>query len=79
MEKHKCCICGKEFVGYGNNPWPYTDMYADTCCDECNEKYVIVARQLGIRDKEQAVDIIDGLRSGKYVLKTKENENEGTN
>lgn len=21
-EKHICCICGKEFVGYGNNPYP---------------------------------------------------------
>ena len=43
----KCCICGKEFNGYGNNPYPvgwdvYTDE--DRCCDDCNERYVIPAR-----------------------------------
>ena len=26
MEKtYKCCICGKEFTGWGNNPDPVTD------------------------------------------------------
>ncbi len=37
-----CCICGKRFYGYGNNPEPEkSDGY---CCDECNSKYVIPAR-----------------------------------
>ena len=37
-----CCICGKEFAGYGNNPAPYKNT--GICCDECNQKYVIPAR-----------------------------------
>lgn len=37
-----CCICGKEFEGYGNNPAPYKNT--GVCCDECNQKYVIPAR-----------------------------------
>lgn len=30
----KCCICGKEFEGYGNNPWPIKKE--GKCCDSCN-------------------------------------------
>lgn len=43
----KCCICGKEFEGYGNNPYPIgRDIYSseDRCCDECNTTKVIPAR-----------------------------------
>lgn len=40
--KRVCCICGKEFYGYGNNPEPY--MSNGRCCDDCNEKYVIPSR-----------------------------------
>lgn len=44
--KRTCCICGKEFYGYGNNPEPYmtTRTTNEKCCDECNERYVIPAR-----------------------------------
>ena len=38
----KCCICGKTFVGWGNNPHPVKDK--GTCCDDCNSMYVIPAR-----------------------------------
>lgn len=37
-----CCICGKEFSGYGNNPDPVKKQ--GRCCDECNNKKVIPAR-----------------------------------
>ena len=40
MEK-KCCICGKEFNGYGNNALPIKD---GTCCDKCNKVFVFPAR-----------------------------------
>ena len=41
-EKHTCCICGKEFVGLGNNPQP---IYEEgRCCDECDTKYVLPSR-----------------------------------
>lgn len=41
MKKYICCICGKEFEGYGNNPAP---IKGDRCCDDCNKSVVIPAR-----------------------------------
>lgn len=38
----KCCICGKEIEGYGNNPEPIKSK--GVCCDSCNEKFVIPSR-----------------------------------
>jgi len=51
MEKTKCVICGKQIIGYGNNPWPLAD--SGHCCDNCNSK-VVTARigRLLIRDTE---------------------------
>jgi len=48
MEKEtgKCCLCGKKYTHYGNNPYPLiedTDKKPNRCCDKCNEK-VILAR-----------------------------------
>ena len=55
-EKKVCCICGKEFYGYGNNPegavWKDgigsiiepTFNKTDRCCNECNDKYVTIGR-----------------------------------
>ena len=40
-EKKVCCICGKEYEGYGNNAEPYKEGY---CCDGCNMKFVIPDR-----------------------------------
>lgn len=39
--KHVCPICGKVFYGFGNNGAPIVD---DCVCDECNYKYVLMAR-----------------------------------
>ena len=52
METYKCCICGKEHTGYGNNPDGAIDSSKkliswnpdDRCCDECNTKYVLPGR-----------------------------------
>ena len=38
----KCCICGKEIIGFGNNPWPVKD--SGCCCDECNSTVVVQTR-----------------------------------
>ena len=52
----KCCICGKEIKGWGNNPdgavWKTHDgkiempefKEDDRCCDECNGAFVIPGR-----------------------------------
>lgn len=37
----RCCICGKEINGVGNNPFPIAGR---KCCDECNEKVIIPFR-----------------------------------
>ena len=39
-----CCICGKKFRGWGNNPYPVSKHPDARCCDECNGTYVITAR-----------------------------------
>ena len=45
MEKNKvCCICGKAFTGWGNNPWPVKQ--SGECCDECNINKVVPERIL---------------------------------
>lgn len=40
--KQKCCLCGEEFEGYGNNPEPLVSE--GSCCDRCNAEKVIPAR-----------------------------------
>ena len=38
----KCCVCGKEINGYGNNPFPLCAMNdsISRCCDDCNTSVV---------------------------------------
>lgn len=43
----KCCICGEETTGYGNDAWPVVSNdknWGNRCCDECNKNKVIPAR-----------------------------------
>ena len=49
----KCCICGQNYLGYGNNPWPLKDE--GECCDKCNWFRVIPAR-LGIIITEEEIE-----------------------
>ena len=39
-----CCICGKVFKGWGNNPYPVVKDEDARCCDDCNMEFVIPAR-----------------------------------
>jgi len=43
----KCCICGKEFSGYGNNPFPVFEN--GRCCDKCNIE-VVIPKRLSAKD-----------------------------
>lgn len=36
-----CSICGKSYVGFGNNAYPVNN---GRCCDDCNGMVVIPAR-----------------------------------
>ena len=43
-EKHICCICGQEFTGLGNNPYPVNSDEDARCCGICNDTVVVPAR-----------------------------------
>ena len=43
-DKHICCICHKEFTGWGNNPWPIVNDEDSVCCDDCNQ--LVIAERL---------------------------------
>lgn len=43
-----CCICGKPFEGYGNNPVPVSN--SGVCCDPCNIAVVVPARALAAQN-----------------------------
>lgn len=54
-----CCICGKEYTGWGNNPYPVDKREDARCCDVCNDTQVIPARLVelylkGGQDNEDA-------------------------
>lgn len=53
--KYTCCICGKEFTGWGNNPDPIKK--SGRCCDACNAEVVIPVR-LGIMIKSKKAGAI---------------------
>jgi len=44
QETGRCCLCGEEFEGYGNNAQPLRN---GKCCDKCNVEKVIPARMRG--------------------------------
>lgn len=46
-----CCICGKEFKGWGNNPWPVKED--GECCDQCNWEKVVPARIRKSNERER--------------------------
>ena len=35
-QHYTCCICGKEFDDYGNNPQPISQKIGDRCCNACD-------------------------------------------
>lgn len=53
MEKYTCCLCGKEFEGFGNNPYPLKED--GRCCDICNDE-VICARLNALSPKQLVED-----------------------
>jgi hypothetical protein len=37
-----CCLCGRRYRGFGNNPAPLKN--SGRCCDDCNEAIVFPTR-----------------------------------
>lgn len=48
--KH-CSICENGFTEYGNNPEPFD---GETCCDHCNNHFVVPVRLVFGRDGDKA-------------------------
>ena len=44
-----CCICKKEYGGYGNNAEP---VMTGRCCDRCNSKVIAVRLESIYGDKQ---------------------------
>lgn len=47
---HRCCLCGKMFTGYPNNPYPLSDV--GVCCRTCNMTKVVPERLRIIKERE---------------------------
>lgn len=43
-KRHTCCLCGEQFIGWGNNPEPLVPFEDGRCCDDCNWLKVIPTR-----------------------------------
>lgn len=56
LPDYVCCICGKEFTGWGNNPYPVVKTEDARCCDKCNDEKVIPARILAMYKEEKRND-----------------------
>lgn len=53
----KCCICGNEIVGSGNNAEP---VKTGTCCDDCNMDIVIPVRIGWIKIENWRIEELTG-------------------
>lgn len=59
-----CHICGKTFIGYGNNPYPIAKD--GLCCDDCNE--VVVCMRLWLDSNHDWLkDSVDKLLRNRII------------
>lgn len=65
-EKEKCCICGKEINGMGNNPYPVRTE--GRCCRYCNYTVVLPerVRLYGKQARQPVVQATKKGRTGQY-------------
>lgn len=49
QSKKICCLCNKEFTGWGNNPEPLKEE--GECCSVCDQTKVIPARLSELQKK----------------------------
>lgn len=65
MKLTKCCICGKEFTGHGNNPAPVENF--GKCCNDCHFNLVVPRRMLDAK-KAAARAAADAISSTAKVM-----------
>ena len=79
-----CQMCGVESKGFGNNPQPLLEDVDSRVCDDCNSRFVIPARLLGLGGNEVACRLVvklaelgrtfsEGARKAQELLQTKGN------
>ena len=68
-EAKVCCICGKEFTGYGNNPYPVCED--GECCDKCNEEKVLPIRLKKIKGEDTFEEISEAVKQPNRPLQRK--------
>lgn len=56
MGQKRCCICGKEMLGYGHNPAPIKSY--GQCCDACDDLYVFPYRLAENTDNDALKQIV---------------------
>lgn len=75
-EKHICCICGEEFIGFGNNPDPIKKE--GRCCDICNNRVILARLRLAsltnvivgkLKDELIKANKEEGIRGVNRILK----------
>lgn len=49
--EYECCLCGKIFTDWGNNPYPVNEDPNALCCDSCNMNIVLPARIVAMSRK----------------------------
>ena len=53
MKLTKCCICGREFAGYGHNPIPIKPV--GKCCNACQPLVAYRRIQLAKQEKNNRI------------------------
>ncbi len=71
-----CCICGKNFEGFGNNPEPLQPFNngENVCCDDCNKGVIAarIARATGNASPAPAVTALYDFEDGEFITTDKE-------
>ena len=66
-KKKVCCICGKEFNGWGNNPYPVKED--GECCRVCNIS-VVLPRRIKLMNERLINNYRNGMKELEWLKKT---------
>ena len=69
-EDKKCCLCGKHFLEWGNDPWPLKEE--GICCNKCNAEKVLPARIEMIYNKKKETKDADPKQELQTLIKSEE-------
>lgn len=53
-KEYTCCVCGKKFADYGNNPKPLIMKDGARACNRCNDLVILYRMHIG--DKTQDIE-----------------------